>query len=256
MLFPNLFSPFRIKSLEIRNRIFSTGHDTDLAHAGLPTDALIAYHQARARGGVGLIIVQVVAVHDSVEYTAEVLRAGSDDCIPHFQRLFDAIHAEGAATFVQLFHPGRELASWRNGAVKAAWGVSPTPSERFKVVPKVVSEIEIADIVAGYGAAAGRLAKAGVDGVEIVGSHGYLPAQYLSPQVNTCTDRYGGLPENRRRFVDEVITSIRAKVPDELIVGARLSGDEFDTEGQDEDAMFAICRTLAPSLDYLNETSA
>lgn len=251
-LFPHLFSPFRIKSLEIRNRIFSTGHDTDLAHAGLPTDELIAYQRARARGGVGLIIVQVVAVHDSAQYTAEVLRAGSDDCIPHFRRLFDAIHAEGAAAFVQLFHPGRELASRRDGATRAAWGVSQSPSERFKVVPKVMSEAEIADIVAGYGGAARRLAEAGADGVEIVGSHGYLPAQFLSPQINTREDRYGGSPENRRRFVDEAIASIRASVPPTLIVGARLSGDEFDTQGQDEDAMFAICRDLAPSLDYLN----
>jgi 2,4-dienoyl-CoA reductase-like NADH-dependent reductase (Old Yellow Enzyme family) len=251
-LFPHLFSPFRIKSLEIRNRIFSTGHDTDLARGGLPGPELIAYHQARARGGAGLIIVQVVAVHASAQYTAEVLRAGSDACIPHFRRLFEAIHAEGAGVFVQLFHPGRELASRRDGAVRAAWGVSQSPSERFKVVPKVMSENEIADIVAGYGGAAARLAEAGADGVEIVGSHGYLPAQFLSPRVNTREDRYGGSAENRRRFVDEVIASIRASAPPGLIVGARLSGDEFDAEGQDEDAMFTICRDLAPSLDYLN----
>ena len=251
-LFPHLFSPFRLKGLEIRNRIFSTGHDTDLARAGLPTGDLIAYHQARARGGVGLIIVQVVAVHASARYTAEVLQAASDDCIAHFSHLFDAIHAEGAAAFVQLFHPGRELASRRDGAVQAAWGVAQTPAERFKVVPKVMSAGEIGEIVAGYGAAARRMAAAGADGVEIVGSHGYLPAQFLSPQVNTRTDQYGGNPENRQRFVDEIIASIRAQTPSGLIVGARLSGDEFDTEGQDEDAMFAICRGLAPSLDYLN----
>ena len=93
-LFPHLFSPFRLKGLEIRNRIFSTGHDTDMAQGGLPTEDLIAYHRARARGGVGLIIVQVVAVHDSARYTAEVLQAGSDACIAPFKRLFDAIHAD------------------------------------------------------------------------------------------------------------------------------------------------------------------
>lgn len=251
-LFPHLFSPFRLKGLEIRNRIFSTGHDTDLAQDGRPSDELIAYHVARARGGVGLIIVQVVAVHDSACYTAEVLRAGSDDCIPGFKRLFEAIHAEGASAFVQLFHPGRELASRRDGAVRAAWGVAQSPSERFKVVPKVMSTSEIAEVVTGYGAAARRLAEAGADGVEIVGSHGYLPAQFLSAQVNIREDRYGGSPENRQRFVDEVIASVRASVPADLIVGMRLSGDEFDTEGQDEDMMFEICRSLAPSLDYLN----
>lgn len=250
--FPYLFSPFGIKSLEIRNRIFSTGHDTDLARGGLPSEELIAYHQARARGGVGLIIVQVVAVHPSARYTSEVLSAGSDDCIPAFRRLFDAIHAEGAAAFVQLFHPGRELASRRDGAVREAWGVSQSPSERFKVVPKVMSEAEIADVVAGHGAAARRLVEAGADGLEIVGSHGYLPAQFLSPVVNLRDDRYGGSPENRRRYMDEVIAVTRAAVPAETILGARFSGNEYDAEGQDEDAMFAVLRDLAPSLDYLN----
>ncbi len=250
--FPHLFSPFRIKSLEIRNRIFSTGHDTDLARGGLPTEELIAYHWARARGGVGLIIVQVVAVHPSARYTTGVLSAGSDDCIPAFRRLFDAIHAEGAVAFVQLFHPGRELASRRDGAVREAWGVSQSPSERFKVVPKVMSEAEIADVVAGHGAAARRLVEAGADGLEIVGSHGYLPTQFLSPAVNLREDRYGGSPENRRRYMDETIAAIRAAVPAETILGARFSGNEYDAEGEDEETMFAVLRDLAPSLDYLN----
>ncbi len=250
--FPHLFSPIRIKSLEIRNRIFSTGHDTDLAREGLPSPELIAYQRARARGGAGLIIVQVVAVHESARYTAEVLSAGSDDCIPAFAELFGAIHDAGAAAFVQLFHPGRELASRRDGAVRAAWGVAQSPSERFRVVPKVMSEGEIADIISGHGAAARRLVEAGADGLEIVGSHGYLPAQFLSAAVNTRTDRYGGSPGNRRRFVDEVIASIRGSVPPETILGARFSGNEYDVEGEDEDAMFSICRDLAPSLDYLN----
>ncbi|MBT6140248.1 MAG: FAD-dependent oxidoreductase [Rhodospirillaceae bacterium] len=251
-LFPNLFSPFQMKGLEIRNRIFSSGHDTDLARGGIPTDELIAYHVARARGGVGLIVVQVVAVHDSARYTSEVLQGADDDCIPHFSRLFDAIHREGAAAFVQLFHPGRELAARRDGAVMPAWGVSQAPSERFKVVAKTMSTDEIGEIISGYGDAARRMAAAGVDGVEIVGSHGYLPSQFLSPSINFRTDEYGGNPENRRRFVDEVIQSIRSTCPEELIVGARLSGDEFDSGGLDEDAMFEICRNLAPSLDYLN----
>lgn len=251
-LFPNLFSPFRLRGLEIRNRIFSTGHDTDLARAGVPGDELIAYHEARARGEVGLIIVQVVAVHSSALYTAEVLQGTDDDCIPHFRRLFDAIHAKGTAAFVQLFHPGREFAQRHDGVVRAAWGVSQSPAERFKVVPKAMSADEIAEITDGYGQTARRMAEAGADGVEIVCSHGYLPAQFLSPEANLRDDRYGGSVENRRRFLAETIASIRASVPGDLIVGARFSGDEFDPGGLDEEAMFEICRAFAPRLDYLN----
>src|SRR5579863_8609503 len=97
---PRLFSPFTIRGVEIRNRILSTGHDTDLGRHGLPTRELIAYQAARARGGVGLIIVQVVGVHETARYTAEVLMGTRDDIIPHFSPLFDAIHAEGAKAFV------------------------------------------------------------------------------------------------------------------------------------------------------------
>lgn len=90
MKYPNLLSPLQLKGITIPNRIFSTGHDTDLGRHGLPTDALIAHQRARAMGGAGLIVVQVVAVHDTARYTAEVLVGTSDDCIPYFKRLFDA----------------------------------------------------------------------------------------------------------------------------------------------------------------------
>jgi 2,4-dienoyl-CoA reductase-like NADH-dependent reductase (Old Yellow Enzyme family) len=93
MAFPHLFSEYALKSIVIPNRIFSTGHDTDLGRNGLPSNELIAYQRARAKGGAGLIIVQVVAVHDTARYTNEVVLGTADDCIPHFRRLFTAIRA-------------------------------------------------------------------------------------------------------------------------------------------------------------------
>src|SRR5262245_50553964 len=97
--FPHLFSPFDLKGLEVRNRIFSTGHDTYLPEAGLPSDALIAYQVARAKGGAGLIIIQVVGVHESARYTDGLLMGTEDACVPHFARLIEAIHAHGAKVF-------------------------------------------------------------------------------------------------------------------------------------------------------------
>src|SRR5262249_56352401 len=91
--FPHLFSPFRLRGVEIRNRILSTGHDTDLGRHGLPGEALIAYQRARAKGGAGLIIVQVVAVHESARYTAEVLMGTSDGAIPPFPPPFHALRS-------------------------------------------------------------------------------------------------------------------------------------------------------------------
>ncbi|TXH35515.1 MAG: FAD-dependent oxidoreductase [Rhodospirillaceae bacterium] len=251
-MFPNLFSPFRIKGIDIRNRIVSTGHDTDLARHGLPSDALIAYQRARAKGGAGPIIVQVVGVHDTARYTTEVLMASDDACIPSFKALFEAIKAEGARVFVQLFHPGRELLGRRNGVQQSAYSASHAPAERFRIVPRMLSGQEINDIIQGYGSTARRLAAAGADGVEIVASHGYLPSQFWNAKINARRDGYGGSLDNRLRFTREVIAAIRGQVPPELIVGLRFSCNEFDADGPSEDDMLDVCRGLQQDLDYFN----
>ncbi len=251
-MFPHLFSPLRIKGIEIANRIVSTGHDTDLARQGLPSDALIAYQRRRAAGGAGLIIVQVVGVHDTACYTSEVLMAADDACIPHYRRLFQAIKAEGARAFVQLFHPGRELLGRRDGIMQSAYSASVAPAERFRIVPRSLAREEIAEIVQGYGQAARRLAEAGADGVEIVASHGYLPSQFWTGKINARQDEYGGSFDNRLRFTREVIAAIRDLAPAELIVGLRFSANEFDADGISENETLAICRALAVELDYFN----
>lgn len=252
MKYPNLFSPFRLKGVTIPNRIFSTGHDTDLGRHGLPTDALIAYQRARAVGGAGLIVVQVVAVHDTARYTAEVLIGTSDDCIPHFKRLFDAIRAEGTRAFVQLFHPGRELLGRRDGAAQAAYSASWSPTERFRIVPRALRGEEVVELVECYGATARRMAEAGADGVEIVASHGYLPAQFLSPTINRREDEYGGSFENRLRFMRDIASAVRRQAPAELIVGTRISADEYDPGGFANEDTLAVCNALREDFDYFN----
>jgi len=249
--FPHLFSPFAIKGVEFRNRIFSTGHDTEMSRGGLPTEALVAYQRARAKGGAGLIIVQVVAVHETARYTSDVLMGTEDECIPHFQRLFSAIKAEGTRAFVQLFHPGREVLGRPKGVLQPAYAPSWAPSERFRVTPRVMTTEEIAEIVAGYGATARRMAEAGAEGVEVVGSHGYLPAQFISEKLNHRTDRYGGSFENRLRFMREVAAVVRQQAPD-LILGTRLSGNEYDVDGLTEEDTIAAYRALKDEFDQFN----
>src|SRR5262249_11625590 len=250
--FPHLFSPFRLRGIEIRNRVLSTGHDTDLGRHGLPSEALIAYQRARARGGAGLIVVQVVAVHESARYTSEVLIGTSDSCIPAFRPLFQAVRSEGASAFVQLFHPGRELLARRDGVSQAAFAPSSAPTERFRIVPRALSAEEIEEIVDGYGQAARRMAEAGAQGVEIVASHGYLPAQFLNPLTNRREDRYGGSPEKRLQFLKDIVVSVRRHAPAELILGLRLSGEEYDAAGLEPGAMISTCRALKDAFDYFN----
>jgi 2,4-dienoyl-CoA reductase-like NADH-dependent reductase (Old Yellow Enzyme family) len=252
MQFPHLFSPFRIRNTVFRNRIFSTGHDTYLPERGLPSPALIAYQAARARGGAGLIIIQVVGVHESARYTEALLMGTRDDCIPPFRRLIDAIHSHGARALVQLFHPGRELLGRPDGVLQTAYAPSWAPSERFRTVPRALSIELIEEIIEGFGATARRLAEAGADGVEIVASHGYLPAQFLNPRVNTRGDRYGGTLENRLRFTREAVAAARRAVSGDFIVGLRFSGEEHDADGLTEDETLAMARLIANEVDYLN----
>ena len=251
-LFPHLFTPFQVKKTEFRNRIFSTGHDTYLPENYLPSEALTAYHLARARGGAGLIVVQVVGVHETARYTDDLLMGTEDSCVGPFAKMIDAIHKEGTKVFVQLFHPGRELLGRPEGVAQAAFAPSFSPSERFRTAPRPMSLTLVEEIIEGYGQVARRMAEAGADGVEIVGSHGYLPAQFLNPRVNRREDRFGGSLENRIRFVKEAAQRARALVHDDFIIGMRLSGDELDVDGLQEDETLAACRLLKDDLDYFN----
>ena len=170
----------------------STGHDTTMPTDGTVNPALIAYHRARAKGGVGLIITQVAGVHETARYTSHLLMATTDDCIPGYTELAKAVHAEGAVILSQLFHPGREIMESADGLLAVAYAPSAVPNERFHVMPRPLSLAMIEEIIAGYASAARRLHQAGFDGVEVVASHGYLPAQFLNPRVNLRSDAFGG----------------------------------------------------------------
>jgi hypothetical protein len=131
---------------------------------------------------------------------------------------------------------------------------SAVPNERFHVMPRAMPAALIREVVAGYGSAARRLADAGMDGVEVVASHGYLPAQFLNPRVNRRTDDYGGSPENRLRFLRESIAAVRAEVDDRIAVGLRISADEASVDGMVlEESLAALALLEADGqLDYVS----
>ncbi len=236
----------------MQNRILSTGHDTSMADAGHVTDAMIAYHEARARGGAGLIVSQVVGVHETARYTSHVLMGTDDDCLPGFERLAQTVHAHGTRIFAQLFHPGREIMEVADGTAPVAYSASATPSDRFHVIPRAMTQRMIREVVEGYAAAARRMQRAGLNGVEIVASHGYLPAQFLSPHVNRREDDYGGSAENRMRFVREVVDAVRDASGSGFVIGLRISGDEHTHDGMEDAESLEVIRALAPSLDYVS----
>ena len=214
----NLLAPLTLGPVEIPNRIVSTAHQTTLIHDHLPTDDFVAYHEARAAGGAGLIVLEAAAVHPSGLLTGHTLGLYDHVAVPALKRVADAVHAHGTRLFVQLFHGGREqiMSPPRRPAVAP----SAVPTPRFHVEPRALDAQEVEEIVAGYGRAASIASAAGLDGVEVSAAHNYLIAEFFSPDTNRRTDRWG----DGRQFLDAVLDSIRAAAPG-LALGVRVSAD-------------------------------
>ena len=251
--FPHLFSPLDVGPRRFRNRIFSTGHMTCLIDADmLPDERFVAYHEARARGGAGLVITESARVHASGGWRN--LDASRDACIAPYRRTANAVHRHGCMIFGQLGHPGVYGVTTPDGSHGVALGPSQVKAQRSHTIARALSLTMIAELVTAYGAAAGRMKKAGLDGVEILASHNLLPAQFLNPAMNRRQDAYGGSLVNRMRFLEEVIACVRDNAGPSMVVGMRISGNEMETEGNDPDELLEVCRRLgnAGALDYIN----
>ena len=255
--FPHLFSPLALRGRTIRNRILSTGHQTYLARGGLPTDDFIAYHEARAKGGVGLIVTEAARFHASALSDSHEIVVTGDDAIAGYSRLADAVHRHGAAVFGQLSHSGRVSRRMSNGMRGVAYAPSSVPDNRFHTMPRAMPVAMVEELVEACGAAAARFAQAGFDGVELVCSHGLLFAQFLSPDVNRREDRYGGSRDNRMRFLRECLAATRRAVGETMVVGVRMSIEELEQDGIEAQETAAICAALAREglVDYVNATT-
>lgn len=252
--FPTLLSPLTVGPITLRNRIVFTGHDTLLqAEDGSISAAYIAYQVARARGGAGLQVLSAAAIDAHSASSPQQIRLDSDAAIPGLRTMAEAIHAEGGRVFAQLLQAGREIFSTPEGTLPVAYSASATPSERFRVLPREMSISMIGEVIAAYAAAARRALEAGLDGVEIVGNHGNLPAQFLAAAVNRRTDDYGGSIENRMRLTLKAAKAIRGQIGRRIAFGVRLSADELDGGATAEEAL-ALCRALDAEglVDYLS----
>jgi 2,4-dienoyl-CoA reductase-like NADH-dependent reductase (Old Yellow Enzyme family)/thioredoxin reductase len=233
----HLFSPLQIGAVELPNRIVSTAHQTTLVHDHLPTDDFVAYHEARARGGAGLIVIEATAVDRSGLLTRHTLAGFDEAIVPGLARVREAAHAHGTRLFLQLLHGGREQIASRPRP--PALAPSEVPSLRFHVEPRALSAEQIEEIVDGHARAAANAAAAGLDGVEISGAHNYLVAQFFTPELNRREDEWA----ESTRFVTAVLEAVRGAAP-RLAVGIRLSADS--------EAAQAVAGELAGLVDYLS----
>ncbi|MCU1376286.1 MAG: hypothetical protein JWO68_3572 [Actinomycetia bacterium] len=215
--YPHVESPLSIGGVELRNRIVRAGHGTGLA-SKVVSDDLIAFHERRAAGGVGLMILGDGYVHPSA---SGVLQMWEPEVIPGMRSLVDAVHRHGAVVFQQLNHQGAAAAS-----EAPPWGPSRAPLELSGRAPVPMTTGMVADVIGGYVASARNLREAGVDGLELHAGHGFLIGQFLSPVTNDRTDAYGGSAENRSRLLVEILEAIRAEVGPDFVVGVRLSMTE------------------------------
>lgn len=230
--FQHLLSPATIGGVTIRNRAFSSAHGTGFGAGGAITDRHIAYHRARARGGIGLIVLEATSVDASpigVGSGGANLRNTSDAVIPQYQRIAGVVHGEGAKLFCLLSHSGRNTTMGANGQPPLA--PSPIPMDRTRDIPHELEPEEIAEIVRNFAAAARRCRDGGLDGVELSFTHGNLVQEFLSPSSNKRTDAYGGSEQNRLRFAREVVEACRESIGPDFVLGIRYSADELVPDG-------------------------
>ncbi len=224
--YPLLFRPGKIGRLTLKNRAVMSPMGTDFANPdGTASDRLISYYEARAKGGIGLIINEYTGV-DEIDSIPTVfnLRAASDKHLTALERLADAVHRHGAKIFAQLHHGGSTSKSMYTG--RQSLSASDVPFVPGAPAPRAMTLDEIKAVQEKFLAAAIRCKNAGYDGVELHGAHSYLIGQFFSPYYNKRTDAYGGSLENRMRFVDEIIAMIKAALPN-FPVTVRICGDEM-----------------------------
>ncbi len=226
----HLFSPVSIGKLELANRGIMPSMVTNLCGTdGSVTDRFIAYHVARARGGVALNITEAAYVHLVGKGFPNQLGIDDDALVPGLSRLTTAVHDAGGRIAIQLFHGGRQAnVSVTGHAVVAP---SPIPCTVVQAMPHELTKAEIAELVQAFVRAGQRAQAAGFDAVEVHGAHGYLVNEFLSPHTNHREDEYGRDKAGRARFPLEIVDALRAALGPEMALIYRISADEYLPDG-------------------------
>ena len=225
--FPLLFSPIEIRGRSLRNRIVFGAHTTNMSEQGLPGERHLAYYRERAKGGAAMIVIEPMPVHPAAVLTRGNFRNNTDEVIPHFRKITDAVHDEDALILQQLYHIGQHGDS--DNSFHANWSPSGMPSYHDSDGSHSMLETEIEETIEGFVQTAIRCKEAGFDGVEVWAAYHCIVDQFWTPWSNRRTDRWGGSLENRTRFSREIITRIRKKCGEHFIVGIAVN-DEPDIE--------------------------
>ncbi len=247
-----LFTPIKVGSLTLSNRIVFSAHLTNYAEGYMPSERHVYYYRERARGGAGLIITEEHSTHPTDHPYEKLIHAFNPAVIPGYQQITATVHAEGTPILAQINHNGGQSSGMFTRL--PAWAPSSVADPMFREVPKAVELEDIQEIIAGYAQVAYHTQRGGFDGVELQCSHSSIVRQFLSRHNNLRNDGYGGGLEQRMRLLREIIAAIRARVGRSYVLGVRLCGDELIRDGIVLDEAVAAARILEADglIDYIN----
>ncbi|MDP6432053.1 MAG: NAD-binding protein [SAR324 cluster bacterium] len=225
--FPRLFSPIKLRGKTLRNRIVFGAHTANMSEQGFPGDRHIAYYRERALGGAAMLVIEPMPVHPAAVLTRGNFKHSTDEIIPFFRKITDAVHEEGALILQQLYHVGQHGDA--DNSFHANWSPSGLPSYHDSDGSHAMNENEIEETIDGFVQAARRCHKSGFDGVEVWAAYHGMVDQFWTPWSNRRGDRWGGSLENRTRISREIITRIRKLCGEDFIIGIAVN-DEPDFE--------------------------
>lgn len=238
-----MFTPFRLRDVTTRNRVWLAPMCQYSAEDGVPTEWHRIHLGARASGGAGLVLTEATGVTPEGRITPWCTGLWNDRQVDGFRPITAFVRSQGAIPGIQLAHAGRKGSTgrpWEGGRPvppgEGGWtpvGPSALAYSDDLPVPAAISEREIDHLVDAWAAAAGRALDAGFEVIELHFAHGYLVHQFLSPLSNQRTDAYGGSLENRARLALRIARTVRAAWPDHLPLLARISATEYVDGGWD-----------------------
>jgi 2,4-dienoyl-CoA reductase-like NADH-dependent reductase (Old Yellow Enzyme family) len=221
--FPHLFSPLKLRHVELKNRIVFGAHTVNMSYEGLPGDRHFGYYRERARGGAAMIVIEPQPAHR----TGVLIRGNfrtDDGVIPHFRRITDECHGHGTVMVHQAYHVGGH--GDQDNSWEPYWSPSGFPSLHDQWGSHAVTEAEIEELIESFVACARRDQQSGFDGTDIFAGYNCLVDQFWSPLTNRRDDKWGGSLENRVRFAVEICARIRKMAGNDYIVGMTVSGAE------------------------------
>ena len=249
-----LFTPIRLRKVEIRNRIFMAPMCQYSAHDGMPSDWHLVHYGARAAGGVGLVMMEATAISPEGRITPYDLGLWTDQQAEALRPIVSFIKEQGATPAIQIAHAGRKACSdqpWKGGLPikekNGGWqplapsGLPFSPDSR---IPKEMTQADIDNVVNQFAEATKRALKAGFEVLKIHMAHGYLLHEFLSPLTNRRTDSYGGNFENRSRLPLQVAKVVRELWPDDKPVMVRISATDWVEGGWDLSGSIELVRPL------------